>query len=1100
LERILAEERREREEAVANYQAALEKSRGEFEEKCVHIERLLKENAELREGGEAARREREEAVANYQAALEKSRGEFEEKCRHVEALLKENNGFKADLADARLRLTARHTRSSALMACFVAAEQRAASTRAKTFFPLLSRVANLLSRTTLFDENYYLHSNPDVAASGMQALRHYLRYGVGEGRDPHPLFDTSWYLERYPDVAASGLNPLFHFLKYGAAEQRDPHPLFDTKLYVSLYPEAGLPGTNPVEHFLEHGAAKGLRPHWLFDTRRYQAEHPEIGGRNPLAHYLQFGAYDDKSPHWAFDPDYYLSQYPELLQSDTNPLVHFVTVGWRLGLNPNPAFNVVAYLAQHPELGGREDNPLVHYVRGHDYAAVVRGCEAPAVPPTSAIAGAQYEEQQPTSGLVEFLDQEWGVEERNRILGLMRQFRLPFTTDKRTSFEPDRETLNTWLAETASLSTAQSSEAPEVSIIIPVFNQVGYTLACIASVLATPTRRSFELIVADDCSTDATESVFGPGLGKVRYVRGTENQGFIRNCNAAAKHARGRYVLFLNNDTLVLPGWLDELIDTLEADGQIGIAGSKLIYPDGRLQEAGGILWQDASAWNFGRFDNPRKPEYCYLRDVDYMSGASIALPRQIWEKLGGFDEWYDVAYGEDSDLALRVWQAGYRVVLQPLSMLIHFEGVSSGTDVTQGVKAYQVSNARKLAERWKESLAGHRPNGQQPEREKERRVTRRALVIDHCTPTPDQDAGSLTCFEIMRALQGNGYKVTFIPEDNFLYMPRETRALQRIGIEAIYWPSYGSVEQYLNIYGDLFDVVLIFRQGAAGRHLAKVRQLCPRARVVFHSSDLHFLREQREAELKGGNPAEFAAAEQTRQRELEIIKGVDCTIVHSSFEKEMLADIAPGANVYVFPWILDLVGCNASFERRSGMAFLGGYRHPPNVDAVLYFVDQVWTRVRRKLPDAEFLVVGSHAPRELSELDGRDGVRVVGFVEDLAPVFESVRLSVAPIRYGAGIKGKVAMSFAYGVPVVATACAAEGMDLEEGREVIVADAPEAMARAIVSLYNDAERWQAMSNAGLEFIRRNYSSQLGLRRVDEILKMAGVVQPAPVAA
>lgn len=176
-------------------------------------------------------------------------------------------------------------------------------------------------------------------------------------------------------------------------------------------------------------------------------------------------------------------------------------------------------------------------------------------------------------------------------------------------------------------------------------------------------------------------------------------------------------------------------------------------------------------------------------------------------------------------------------------------------------------------------------------------------------------------------------------------------------------------------------------------------------------------------------------------------------------------------------------------------MMFLGGYRHPPNVDAVLYFVDQVWPLIRRKLPDAEFLVVGSHAPSELLNLDGRDGVRVVGFVEHLAPVFECVRLSVAPIRYGAGIKGKVAMSFAYGVPVVATACAAEGMGLEEGREVIVADVPEAMASAIIELYTHGERWRAMSAAGLEFVRRNYSRQLGLRRVAEILELADVAKP-----
>ena len=141
----------------------------------------------------------------------------------------------------------------------------------------------------------------------------------------------------------------------------------------------------------------------------------------------------------------------------------------------------------------------------------------------------------------------------------------------------------------------------------------------------------------------------------MRHVRHDQNLGFVRNCNATAAMARGRHIVMLNNDTLVFPGWLDELIDILEGNPDIGLAGSKLIYPDGRMQECGAIIWRDGSAWNFGRLDDPRRPEHNYLRDADFVSGASIALPRQLWETLGGFDELFVPAYAEDVDLAFRV-------------------------------------------------------------------------------------------------------------------------------------------------------------------------------------------------------------------------------------------------------------------------------------------------------------------------------------------------------------------------------------------------------------------------------------------------------------
>jgi glycosyltransferase involved in cell wall biosynthesis len=522
----------------------------------------------------------------------------------------------------------------------------------------------------------------------------------------------------------------------------------------------------------------------------------------------------------------------------------------------------------------------------------------------------------------------------------------------------------------------------------------------------------------------------------------------------------------------------------LERDQTIGLAGSKLLFGDGRLQEAGGIIWRDGSAWNYGRGGDPHRPDYSYMRDVDYVSGASIMLPTSLWRELGGFDDWYEIAYAEDSDLAFRVRQAGRRVVMQPLSMLLHFEGISSGTDTTAGVKAYQVSNGRKLFERWQHVMAGHRAPGVEPILERERGVTKRLLVIDAVTPTPDEDAGSLTCFEIMRAFQANGFKVNFLPWSNFQFLPKHSRALQRLGIEAIYQPYYSSQEEYLKHAGELFDIVLTFRNEVSFPAVDLIGRYAPNAKIIYHVSDLHFVRETRQAALEGAN---LRRARRTQAREIYSVILSDLTIVHSEYEKDVLARSVPDSAVYVFPWIVDTKPVEKGFDERAGIAFLGGYGHPPNVDAVLYFVDKIWPKIHAARPDMTFYVYGSRAPKELLALDGKMNVRVIGYVQDLNECFGHIRMAVAPLRYGAGLKGKVAMAMAYGVPVVATSCAAEGMALEEGKNILVRDDEAEFAKAVLQLYEDRELWERLSKASLSYIEQGYSTQRGIARVGEII-------------
>lgn len=629
---------------------------------------------------------------------------------------------------------------------------------------------------------------------------------------------------------------------------------------------------------------------------------------------------------------------------------------------------------------------------------------------------------------------------------------------------------------------------PLVSIIIPVYGKLDYTEMCLRAIQRHLPAVSFEIIVVDDCSPDDS-AVRLSRIRGVRLVRNRNNLGFIRACNHGASHARGRYLCFLNNDTEVQAGWLEALMRTFDELPGTGLVGSKLVYPDGRLQEAGGIIWQDGSAWNFGRLQDPQLPEFNYAREVDYCSGASIVLLKSLFDELGGFDEHYLPAYCEDADLALKVRERGLRVIYQPLSTVVHHEGVTSGTDTGQGVKAYQVSNLLKMAERWRERLSQHQPNGQQVDRAKDRMARHRVLVIDHCTPTPNRDAGSIVTYNLLLVLREMGFQPTFIAEDNFLYMPEYTTALQRQGVELVYSPYVTSVQQHLDQVGDRYDLVLLFRPGVVDRHLATIRRCCPRAKVLFHTVDLHFLRMQREAALLN-DQQRMMEADAMRQREYAALRAVDASIVLSTAELDLLRPDFELEKIHIYPLALDIRGTEVPYAARRDIVFVGSFQHQPNVDAVHYFVSEVMPLLRLSVPGIRLVVVGSNPPPAISAL-ASDDITIAGFVDQLAPLLDRMRVAVAPLRYGAGVKGKIATAMALGLPNVATTLAIEGMGLHDGVDVLTADTPADMVRAIARLYHDHAYWHAIQQQALDSALRLWGPPAAWGFLEPILEDLG---------
>ncbi|MGQ0565723.1 MAG: glycosyltransferase [Gemmobacter sp.] len=996
----------------------------------------------------------------------------------------------------------------------------------------------------LFDPAWYLAQNVDVAAAKIDPLTHYMSSGMAELRDPSPLFSMRYYLETNKDVAMAGVNPLAHFIASGGPENRRPHPLvapqwlrgvlkgplpFDNPLLGLLMSREpvgprpffdmaylarglGLPADAPVDAvlgawFLRPPAARPA-PHPLFDV----AWAHEMAGLAPNHCVVeQYCADPDQTMqvHPLFDSRYAVERWPghaekshEMTVLDqalltatperalTSPLVdpvhylrqlgpegtggvpcaqHYLTTGAAAGIDPNRWFDTALYRARYGHVMG-DLTPLEHYMR---WGREVWVTLAPRFPDRFYVTrhpevAADY----PGPPLLHYL--AYGQYENRRL-------REPVWADDFESWDEVR-------AEVAARAGELGAEEPQVSVIVPVYNQFLYTLRCLWSILRAGDGARLQVIIADDGSDDETQGFFG-ALPGVTYIRNPQNMGFLRSCNNAATRADAPYLFFLNNDTAVLPGWIDRLLDVARAAPEAGLVGSKLVYPDGTLQEAGGFVWADGGGANLGRNADPQDPGFNLRRDADYISGAAILVPAAVWRDVGGFDEHYAPAYCEDTDLAMRLRNLGWRVIYQPASVIVHFEGVSSGTSTDSGIKAYQVVNFEKLRKRWDFALENHQTSQTIHPRTIPRTRRPRILMIDHMVPEPDKDAGSVIAWWHVKLLVELGYEVTFAPH-NLLLGGHYGTDLQAQGAEVIHAPYVRDLSVYLRARAGDFDLFMLCRFAEGGLYIDMLRQLHPETPVIFLPADLHFLRAEREARLKGASPGDMEKVGQIRHRELEVIGLATETALVSTYELSYLRAEGIRDSFTVLPLVMPTLADVPPRAGRTGIAFVGGYQHKPNVDAVFHFLKTIWPLLHARMPELVFHIVGSKPPPEILALD-LPNVRVEGFVPDLDGFLSARIATVVPLQYGAGIKGKIGSSLAAGVPVVSTGVGAEGMGLKDGSEVLIADAAPDFAAAVERLCDDAELWADLSQAGLAFVRREYSPATTKKRLLRLVAKAG---------
>lgn len=633
-------------------------------------------------------------------------------------------------------------------------------------------------------------------------------------------------------------------------------------------------------------------------------------------------------------------------------------------------------------------------------------------------------------------------------------------------------------------------DTPKVSIIIPAYNQFKYTYNCLYAILKHTVNVEYEIIVADDCSDDKTKEIDSIVSG-ITIIHNKKNIRFLLNCNNAATYAKGKYILFLNNDTQVQHNWLLPLVYLIEGNNNIGMVGSKLVYPDGYLQEAGGIVWNDGSAYNYGNRENPDSYGYCYVKESDYISSAAIMIKASLWRKVGGFDPIYSPGYYEDTDLAFKVRKQGYKVCLQPESVVVHFEGVSNGVDTSVGLKKYQIINQKKFYEKWRNILdKEHFVNGADVYLAKDRgQFKKQILVIDHYVPNYDRDAGGRCTFMYLKIFLKMGMKVTFIG-DKFVRTEPYTTQLMQMGVEVIFGDFYRiNCKEWLKKNLKYFEYIYLQRPNVAIKYIDIVKEY-GHGKVFYFAHDLYHVRSYRDY-LVTGNESSLQQSKEWKAMEMELFEKADVGHVVGTYERKLMNDLFPNKPIRNIPlYIYDEfpVEIQKDFSKRENIMFVGGFNHKPNLDAVLWFAEKIYPKILEKYPDMVWHVIGGNVPQEVQNI-ASDNIVLEGFISDeqLEILYRRCRLAVVPLRFGAGVKGKIVEAAYYQIPMVTTSIGGEGLDQTDGAFLIEDDADK-MADLIINLYSNYAKLKEMSNAGKVFIKKYFTPEIAKNVLCEDMK------------
>ncbi len=817
--------------------------------------------------------------------------------------------------------------------------------------------------------------------------------------------------------------------------------LFDAAFYRARHPDLAA-SADPAEHYAWVGVREGAFPNPAFDTEWYLARNPGLTGtgENPLLHWQRVGAASGQDPGPLFDARWYAGQHPE---AAADPLLHYLTIGAGQDLDPNPILDAEAYRLEYADVRQSGLGALEHWVRFGNQAGLN---------PHPLFDTAWYRDRH---GLPHGGDAlaHWMQIGRHRNLPVSAAMERNGRVWKPLAFaaEPD----------------------PAVSIIIPVWGHYADTVRCLDAVMTNSGDAvRFEVLVADDNPDLRVAPLLDRRATGLRTHENDANLGFLLSCNRAAGRARGRVLVFLNNDTLVRADWLAPILSLFDQRPDAGMIGGKLLGSDGIVQEAGGSIGSDGWGIPYGAGGDPDDPDVEFVREVDVVTGACLAVRREAWDAAGGFDETFAPAFYEEFDLAFAMRKRGWRVLYQPACVVDHLGSNSYGEEMRD---RQSVRNHARFCKKWSFELRTQPAPDAAPLRLRSRpHDGRTILFIDDRVPEWDRHAGALTNRQYIELWQTLGFQVVFAPAADPRPSPPYTDQLRQMGVEILHPP--GSLDAWLTRHGGAVDLIWTARPDVTAPLLPLLRERSS-APILYYPHDLHHVRERRRWELEG-NPAALEASERYRWLERRIFGQVDRVLAISTGEAAVIRDLAPSADVRIIPPYLypapPAPPTPDAFALRDAVLFVGGYVHPPNVDAARFLATEIMPLVWHEEPAITLILAGSSPTAVVSNLAGPH-IEVPGFLPDLGPAYERARIGVSPLRYGAGVKGKMVEALWRGLPIVCTTIANEGLDLVDGEEAIVADDAREFARRLVALWRDAAACAAMAAAGQAVVRKRFT-------------------------
>lgn len=612
-------------------------------------------------------------------------------------------------------------------------------------------------------------------------------------------------------------------------------------------------------------------------------------------------------------------------------------------------------------------------------------------------------------------------------------------------------------------------DKPLVSIVLVLFNRAELTLQCLYSILKNQ-RHPYEVLIVDNASTDATHEL----LRRIRGARIIENEvnlHYLLACNQAARYARGEFLLLLNNDAQIQGDSVSAALKTITSSDDIGAVGGRIILPDGTLQEAGSIIWQDGSCLGYGRGESPFAPEFMFKRDVAYCSAVFLLTRRAQFLAQGGYDEAFAPAYYEDTDYCVSLWERGLRVVYDPGVSILHYEFASSASK--QSAINLQTEHRKTFVAKHREWLAGQPPFSETNllEARTHRRGAKRILYLDDRVPHVQLGSGFPRSNRILKALVEMGAQVTCyslnFPEESWSSVYRDIPG----EVEVILERGRAGLENFLMERAGWYDLIYVSRPHnlvTLKSVLDRNPQLTGCAKIIYDAEALFSLRKIASLRLQGK-----IVSLQTERRlideEVHLAQG--CHSIISVSEHERREFVRGGhSNVCVLGHTLDVTPTPNGFDDRKDILFVGAIREvdSPNADSVIWFSKKILPTIRKKLGEhVKLIVAGDISPDIRAQLE-MAGANVLGRVDDLTDLYNGARLFIAPTRFAAGIPHKVHEAAAQGLPVVATTIIGKQLEWRHERELLLADDEQGFAHACVRLYQERDLWAALRRNALE--------------------------------